>query len=155
MFYLKNKSVILEFIGPAMYNFFNKLYNMDASWIAARRQDALRGRLSPSMVAHLNSEYPGWNFESVQLRLASLTRFVMETTEYPKRNGVRTNELILYKWLEHIRSAKERNMIATELCEYLEALPGWSWDPAADAQQDIHQKIKIFYEDHGRLPAEI
>ena len=70
----------------------------------------------------------------------------------PKRNGVRENEKYLDGWI-HARRQDKKNgrkldLTARIVCEF----DWWSWDPHADAMENIIQQLHIFYEKYGDTP---
>jgi len=50
------------------------------------------------------------------------------------------------------RQAKSNGLLANARAADLEALPGWSWNPQADAWHDAFTRVNMWIAEHGTLP---
>lgn len=108
-------------------------------WMAQRRSDRRHGRLSPGQVRALDG-VPGWSWEAT-FRVGTLPRWIEALQTFQEEFGdldvpvgYRTRQgRNLYEWVKRMRWLRRRGQLAPDYERALEALPGWSWEPAADA----------------------
>ena len=122
-------------------------------WVTLKRSN--KDRLSEERRARLES-LPGWGWDARAdtwaQKLTALQRFVEREghARVPERHiedGIK-----LGSWVREQRGNKDK--IGQQRREQLEAIPGWTWDPYADAWNRNYMALKQFAdrEGHARVP---
>ena len=104
-------------------------------WVTYRRGDRRRGDLDPKQAAELEA-LPGWTWDPIAdgwaAGLEALRAFVARegSARVPAKHV--EGDLRLGGWVSKSRAEGRVGRLDPERAAQLEALPGWTWDPAAD-----------------------
>ena len=128
-------------------------------WVGNRRFEFRGGRLSDEQRKALEA-LPGWSWNPLDddfaEGLARLRRFVEQEghARVPKFHVVDPDGFRIGVWVNTRRYDFSRRRLSEEHKEALEALPGWSWDPAKDRFEEGVAHLRRFAkkEGHTRVP---
>lgn len=132
-------------------------YNL-RSWVATQRGLYKRGGLSEKRVLELQ-ELPGWVWDVLE---DNWSRNYNGLKKFAEREGHARapqlyveNGLKLGQWVAVQRTYRDE--MSSERKALLEALPGWSWEPATDGWERAYESLKAFVEreGHARVPKEL
>ena len=128
------------------------------SWVGRQRHRRTRARMSAGRVAVLEA-LPGWTWDPFEDKWTEGLRYLRR---YAEREGSARvpgrhveDGFHLGVWVTRQRSARGRATLTRERRAELEALPAWTWDPAAD-DWDRNFSALLAYasrEGHARVPA--
>jgi superfamily II DNA or RNA helicase len=143
--------VPLEFVTSTGFNL--------GAWVNTQRIERRRGTLSASRIAALDELGMLWEPASARWQ-----RGVDEARRFSERHGharpsrsyVTEEGFPLGTWIDSRRAEYRRGKLSSERVTLLAALPGWSWDPKAEAEQHPLQALSSFVsrEGHAGVPAE-
>ncbi|MFD7012368.1 Helicase associated domain protein [Rhodococcus jostii] len=117
-------------------------------WVTVQRQN--KDTLPPDRRAKLEA-LPGWSWDARAAlwsqKHAALLRFVQREGHARVPQGHLENDIKLGSWVREQRGNKDRLTPARR--ERLEAVPGWSWDPYADAWNRSYALLVKYAEREG------
>ena len=83
---------------------------------------------------------------------SELRSWVEANGSWPRQHSAHSVEASLANWMNNQRQAKSNGLLANARAADLEALPGWSWNPQADAWHDAFTRVNMWIAEHGTLP---
>jgi superfamily II DNA or RNA helicase len=122
------------------------------SWTHEQRRAYKRGRLTPAQIDRLQS-LPEWSWgtfsDAWEAGFRALQRFVDREGHalVPKRHL--EDDLRLGAWIQTQRAAAMAGTLDDDRKARLAALPGWTWDPFADAWEKWFLALQRFVERQG------
>ena len=122
-------------------------------WLAHQRALRREGKLSAARVAALG-KLPGWTWDpredDFQQGIAALQRYVRDRgSAHVPKDHVMADGTQLGSWVSVQRRKHRQRLLDTEQSDLLEALPGWTWDPHADAFDRGVASLQRFVTQHG------
>ncbi|MGN7780481.1 Helicase associated domain protein [Mycolicibacterium sp. 22603] len=128
------------------------------SWVTTQRQNFAQGRLELDRVRRLEA-IPCWSWNSRDTRweegfrrlknYADQYGIAQVSQAYEDADGYR-----LGSWITTQRVAYDRGTLSADRQQRLEMLPGWSWDPLADAWEARYAQLADYVARYGtsRVP---
>lgn len=128
------------------------------SWISRQQLQHTAGTL-PVEHAEQLAALPGWTWtvERWADTYADLADHINRTGRYPsEQSGLRSQRsgVNLGGWLRAQRNHHHNDELPAERVRQLEALPGWTWTPLADAWQDAYTDTVGHINRTGRYPSQ-
>jgi superfamily II DNA or RNA helicase len=126
------------------------------SWVTTQR--IARERMELGRIRRLE-ELPGWVWDSRDAKweegFARLSNYAAQqgraqmNQEYEAEDGFN-----LGSWVTTQRTGRDRGTLSVERQQRLESLPGWSWNPLADAWEERYAQLLGYIDEHGtsRVP---
>ena len=127
------------------------------SWVGSRRQDHKRRRLGRARAAALEA-LPGWTWDKFEgdwrAGLEALHEFVAHQGHAHVPKDHIEGDLRLGEWVNSRRVEYRRGSLDPSRVTELEALPGWTWDPAGDRWPSAMTALRAYAarEGHTRVP---
>jgi superfamily II DNA or RNA helicase len=126
-----------------------------AKWISHQRVARKNNKLSPERVKRLE-DLPGWSWDPLadawDQSLDAVSKFRAKHKRWPAFQAP-GDEGELAAWIGVQRVARRKNKLSLERTKRLELIPGWSWDPFADAWDQSLDAVRAFRAKHKRWPA--
>ncbi|MFZ2238385.1 MAG: helicase associated domain-containing protein [Gordonia amarae] len=126
------------------------------AWVADQRITYRDGKLPAEQVAELSaltwwSWMPDACFGRLAHGLSELRRHVAEhgTAAVPSSHKRPVTGYALGNWVRARRRDYRRGTLSPQLAAELEALPGWSWNPHADAAHSALDELRAYAEANG------
>jgi superfamily II DNA or RNA helicase len=123
-----------------------------ANWMFTQRSAYKKNTLSPDRVKRLES-LPGWSWDPIaeawNKNFELLKKYVAQYKAYPY-----TNSETLGGWIYEQRRKFKIKGIESDRVRKLESLPGWSWDPIAEAWNKNFELLKKYVAQHKAYPTE-
>jgi len=127
-----------------------------ATWIGKQRTARKKGTLSLDRVKRLE-QLPGWSWDPFgdawDQRFVAVQEFHTKHNRWPAQRGS-GEEDELATWISNQRTAWKKGTLSLDRVKRLEDLPGWSWDPLADAWDQSFVAAQAFHTKHNRWPAQ-
>jgi hypothetical protein len=130
------------------------------TWVSRQRADCRRGQLTAVRIAELEA-VPGWSWDPIadawHEGLAHLLVYVeREGNGRVPKGHVTDDGYPLGAWVSTRRADRRKGQLTAVRIAELEAVPGWSWDPIADAWQEGLAYVGAFVErqGHARVPSD-
>jgi hypothetical protein len=128
-------------------------------WVENKRARFRRGRLPRYQVRALEA-VPGWSWRGkardrrFQEVLSSLRTFVRRHGHLRVPEGYSVLGIRLKKWIIMQRESRRRGRLSRARVRALEAVPGWTWHPAADRFEEGMRRLRRYVEreGHSRVP---
>jgi superfamily II DNA or RNA helicase len=128
------------------------------SWVTTQRQHHARGRLEPDRVRRLEA-LPGWSWNTWDTKwdegFRRLSQYVEQHGKAQMPQGYQDEDKYrLGSWVTTQRTAYGKGTLSVERQCRLEELPGWSWEPGADAWEEHFVQVLDYVKKYGtsRVP---
>ena len=129
------------------------------SWVTTQRDSHTNGRLDDEQI-QLIAALPGWTWNT---RDTKWECGYQRLTDYTRRNPnaalpaqacIDPDGYKLGSWVIVQRTNRDKGTLSDERQERLEALPGWSWEPLAEAWEQHYQELLDYVAKQGtsRVP---
>ena len=122
------------------------------TWVGVQRRAYKEGGLRSEKAALLEG-LPGWSWDPVadqwQCAFAALRRFAEREGHVRMSQSYVESDLMLGVWANTQRQAFSRRKLDPERVALLEDLPGWSWEPFADAWERNFAALEEFARREG------
>ncbi len=128
------------------------------SWVTTQRQQHARGRLEPDRILRLEA-LPSWSWNT---RDAKWDEGFRRLSHYAEQHGKAQmpqwyedeDKYRLGSWVTTQRTEYDKGTLSVERQCRLEELPGWSWDPGADAWEEHFVQVLDYVKKYGtsRVP---
>jgi superfamily II DNA or RNA helicase len=123
-------------------------------WISAQRQAWKKDKLSSERIKRLEA-LPDWSWDPFsdawEQGFEAVRAFRAKHKRWPER-GASGEEDVLAKWSGVQRREWKKGKLSSERIKRLETIPGWSWDPRADAWERGFDAVRAFRAKHKRWP---
>ena len=146
---------------PVLSRKANKQEKSLGSWVITRRREGnLRraGKRSPMTAEEYErlDTIAGWSWDphadAWKTNYRQVVAFCSDVGRLPMQTATDSDERDIAKWLARQRQARKLGRLSSEQISGLEDLPGWSWDPLADAWDQNFEAVRVFRAQHKLWP---
>jgi Helicase associated domain len=117
------------------------------AWVIRARRAHRAGRLDPQLVRAL-SQLPGWSWSPLEDRwkefLEYLRRFVDREGHARVPQDHREEGYALGRHLAQLRFRQRRGQVSRGHIRVVEALPGWTWEPATESWAQFMKALRRY-----------
>ncbi|AQT81508.1 helicase [Mycolicibacterium litorale] len=154
---------LLEFVDEYGTSRVPQSYSKDGfrlgSWVNTQRQAYVKATLDPALIRRLESlDQWSWNprDDAWEEGFRRLTDYIQNHPEcpLPQQSYIEPDAYKLGSWVVVQRTAYDKATLSEERQRRLESLPGWSWDPLADAWEERYSQLLEYVKEYGtsRVP---
>ncbi|MFN0248645.1 MAG: helicase associated domain-containing protein [Kofleriaceae bacterium] len=122
------------------------------NWVHLRRTEYKTGEIRDFLIP-LVEAIPGWSWDPVRDRyrrnVDNLRAFVRANGWGALTSGTNVEDVALAQWCANRRQEYRRGTLPAWLARALEAIPGWSWEPAEEHYEDRLRALREHVERHG------
>ena len=133
---------------PALYKTADG-YSL-GGWVHVQRHKFVNGTLDPDRQRQLE-ELPGWTWvvDRWEKGFSRLQAHVEQKGNARAPQGYMVDGQDLGSWIASQRNYYKRGKLSADRQHRLEALPGWTWDPYADAWEKAFARLQAYAEQKG------
>jgi superfamily II DNA or RNA helicase len=123
-------------------------------WVAHKREDYRKGKLSPEVINLLESTFPDWSWnptqEAWEKSISALQAFISEHGHARVSNDVIVNGVNLGTWVFNIRSKYKAGRLPQEQIDRLESIhPTWTWSVYDQQWEEFFNRLEEFTNTNG------
>ena len=121
-------------------------------WVRSVRSMARAGQVGPGRLTRLEA-LPGWTLnpedQAWDETYEMLSEFAANEGHARVPQSLTADGVALGSWVINQRMLNGKGKLSADRAARLEALPGWSWDPRADAFEEGFAALEKFVVEHG------